>query len=60
MVGDSERNDIVPARALGMVTVRVDIEQAVPEVTAATHRCRSLAEVAEVLSAEADGSRCRL
>jgi HAD superfamily hydrolase (TIGR01509 family) len=55
MVGDSERNDIAPARALGMVTVRVAIEQALPEVTAATHRCRSLPEVAAVLFAEADG-----
>jgi HAD superfamily hydrolase (TIGR01509 family) len=54
MVGDSERNDIAPARALGMMTIRVAIEQASPEATAATHRCRSLLEVAEALSAEAE------
>ena len=52
MVGDSERNDIAPASALGMVTIRVAIEQALPEATAATHRCRSLSEVAEALCAE--------
>ena len=52
MVGDSERNDIAPASALGMVTIRVAIEQALPEATAATHRCRSLSEEAEALCAE--------
>jgi len=57
MMGDSERNDIAPARALGMVTIRVAIEPALPraDATAATHQCRSLAEVANILSAEADG-----
>jgi len=35
-----------------MVTIRVAIEQALPEATAATHRCRSLSEVAEALCAE--------
>jgi HAD superfamily hydrolase (TIGR01509 family) len=59
MVGDSERNDITPARALGMLTIRVAIEQPLAPATAATaatHICRSLAQVAEVLFAEADGS----
>jgi HAD superfamily hydrolase (TIGR01509 family) len=50
MVGDSERNDIAPACALGMLTVRVAIEQPLPAATVATHLCGSLAQVAEVLS----------
>jgi putative hydrolase of the HAD superfamily len=62
MVGDSERNDIAPARALGMLTIRVAIEQplaaaaAVTGTAAATYLCQSLAQVANILFAEADGS----
>jgi HAD superfamily hydrolase (TIGR01509 family) len=57
MVGDSERNDIAPAHALGMLTVRVAIEQPLPAATVATHLCGSLGRAAEVLSAEAEGCR---
>jgi HAD superfamily hydrolase (TIGR01509 family) len=59
MVGDSERNDIAPARALGMVTIRVGIEQAPAEATAATHLCCSLSEVTAALFAETDGASRR-
>ncbi len=60
MVGDSERNDIAPARALGMLTIRVTIGQALPAGTSdtvATHVCGSLTEVAAVLSAAIVGDR---
>jgi HAD superfamily hydrolase (TIGR01509 family) len=57
MVGDSETNDMEPAHALGMLTIRVAIEQPLPATTVATHLCGSLGQVAEVLSAEAGGCR---
>jgi FMN phosphatase YigB (HAD superfamily) len=49
MVGDSEVNDIVPARDRGMVTVRVAIEEPLPTNSVADHVCGSLREVADVL-----------
>jgi HAD superfamily hydrolase (TIGR01509 family) len=59
MVGDLERNDIVPARALGMLTIRVAIEQPPPAATVADYVCTSLGQVGEVLFAEVDGCRSR-
>ena len=49
MVGDSEVNDIQPARDLGMMTVKVvhGIDQATP--SAADHVCESLAGVRAVI-----------
>jgi FMN phosphatase YigB (HAD superfamily) len=49
MVGDSEANDIAPARARGMLTIRVAIEEPVPLASAADVVCGSLHEVADVL-----------
>lgn len=49
LVGDSDTNDIEPARDLGMVAIRVAIEEPPPETTTADHVCRSLHEVAELL-----------
>jgi len=49
MVGDSERNDIEPARARGMLAVRVAIEEPTPPTTRANHVCSSLREVADLL-----------
>jgi HAD superfamily hydrolase (TIGR01509 family) len=57
MVGDSERNDIAPARVLEMLTVRVAIEGPLPATTVATRLCSSLGQVAKVLFAEADRYR---
>jgi HAD superfamily hydrolase (TIGR01509 family) len=54
MVGDSEANDIAPARTLGMVTVMVAIEAPSPATTTAEYQCRSLSEAAELLFALAD------
>ena len=54
MVGDSESNDIAPAHALGMFTVRVAIEEPRPSVSAADEVCGSLGEVARVLFARVD------
>jgi len=54
IVGDSEMNDIAPARARGMVTVRVAIEEPPPATTAADYLCGSLSEVAELLFPLAD------
>jgi FMN phosphatase YigB (HAD superfamily) len=51
MVGDDEANDIVPAHARGMFTLRVAIEQPPPEVSVADHICESLAEVTRLLGA---------
>ena len=51
MVGDHEANDIVPAHARGMFTLRVAIEQPPPEVSVADHVCESLAEVTRLLGA---------
>jgi HAD superfamily hydrolase (TIGR01509 family) len=52
MVGDSETNDIEPARARGMFTIRVAIEEPRPTHTVAHYLCGSLREVTEILLAE--------
>ena len=57
MVGDSETNDIRPAHTLGMLTVRVAIEEPMPAQSVATHVCGSLGQVAELLFSELDGRR---
>ena len=46
MVGNSEPKDIVPAKALGLRTIRVCIEEPVPATSAADALCASLAEAA--------------
>ena len=49
IVGDSETNDIAPAQALGMGTIRVAIEAPRPSASSANHVCTSLDQVADVL-----------
>jgi hypothetical protein len=49
MVGDSETNDIEPARARGMLAVRVALEEPPPSTTSADYVGGSLHDVAEVL-----------
>jgi FMN phosphatase YigB (HAD superfamily) len=49
MIGNSEANDIEPARSRGMRAVRVAIEHAPPAVTSADHVARSLADVASIV-----------
>jgi FMN phosphatase YigB (HAD superfamily) len=49
MVGNSERNDVLPAVALGMRALRVAIEEAPPSATAAHGVATSLVEVSAVL-----------
>jgi HAD superfamily hydrolase (TIGR01509 family) len=49
IVGDSETNDIEPARTLGMGTVRAAIEVPGPSTSAADDICTSLGDVADVL-----------
>ena len=49
MVGDSERNDIAPARSLGMFTIRVAIEEPPPKATIADRVVTSLNDVAALL-----------
>ena len=49
MVGDSEANDIEPARARGMLAIRVAIEEPLPTTSAANHVTDSLAQVTELL-----------
>ena len=49
MVGNSEANDVQPAMLLGMRTIRVAIEEASPEVTAAEFVATALDEVASTL-----------
>jgi FMN phosphatase YigB (HAD superfamily) len=51
MVGDDEVNDIVPAHARGMVTLRIAIEQPLPDESVADHICGSLSEVRRLLDA---------
>src|SRR5919202_2383450 len=51
MIGNSEANDIEPALALGMHTIRVAIEEPLPARSAAHAVARSLDEVAAVLRA---------
>ena len=51
MVGNSEVNDIEPAKALGMRTVRVCIEEPPPITTRADAVVESLNELAAVLDA---------
>jgi HAD superfamily hydrolase (TIGR01509 family) len=50
VVGDSEQNDIVPAIARGMRTIRVAIEEPGPKETAANAVATSLHEAAQILS----------
>jgi FMN phosphatase YigB (HAD superfamily) len=50
IVGDSEANDIEPARALGMGTIRVAIDIRRPSTSAADHVCTSLDQVADLLA----------
>lgn len=58
MVGNSERDDIAPARALGMRTVRVAVDGPQPEGTGADALASGPAEVAAVLRrwVEGDGA----
>ena len=49
MIGNSEAKDILPAAALGMRTVRVAIEEAIPTATAAGAVCGSLEEAARAV-----------
>lgn len=49
LVGDSETNDIEPARARGLATVRIAIEAPTPSGSAADHVCASLDEVSDLL-----------
>jgi FMN phosphatase YigB (HAD superfamily) len=49
MIGNSERNDIEPAVALGLRAIRVAIEEPRPTTTAAHAVCENLAEVREIL-----------
>ena len=49
IVGDSETNDIEPARRLGMRAIRVAIEVPGPAATGAEHLCTSLDGVADFL-----------
>jgi FMN phosphatase YigB (HAD superfamily) len=49
MVGDNGANDIVPAHARGMLTIRVGIDKPPPEGSVADHTCASLAEVTRLL-----------
>jgi putative hydrolase of the HAD superfamily len=55
MVGNSERNDVRPAVALGLRALRVAIEEPPPSETAAQHVATSLPEAAAVLRRWADG-----
>lgn len=49
MIGNSEQNDIEPALALRMRTIRVAIEEPAPAVSAAHAIARSLHEASEIL-----------
>jgi FMN phosphatase YigB (HAD superfamily) len=49
MVGNSEANDILPARELGMRTIRVAIEERRPAASSAHAIAGSLKEVSEIL-----------
>ena len=49
MVGNSETNDVQPARSFGMRTIRVAIEEPPPEVTVAEFLATALDEVASTL-----------
>jgi len=49
MIGDSEANDIEPARARGMGAIRVAIASPPPTVTSADHVARSLSDVASIV-----------
>jgi FMN phosphatase YigB (HAD superfamily) len=51
MVGNSEPNDIEPAVALGLYTIRVAIEEPLPSFTVAHHTASSLDQVALKLRA---------
>jgi HAD superfamily hydrolase (TIGR01509 family) len=55
MVGDNERNDIVPAKSLGMRTVRVCIEPRPPSETVADVLATDLLQVRDILKKWAEG-----
>jgi HAD superfamily hydrolase (TIGR01509 family) len=57
IVGDTEANDIEPARARGMLAVRVAIEESLPSQSAADHVCESLQAVAGLLFARLASGR---
>jgi FMN phosphatase YigB (HAD superfamily) len=50
MVGNSEAKDVLPARALGIRTIRVAIEEPPPAISAADAVTSSLDEVARLLT----------
>jgi HAD superfamily hydrolase (TIGR01509 family) len=50
MVGDNEKNDIAPAQALGMRTIRVTIERRDPAETVADLTAANLKEVRDALA----------
>jgi len=56
MIGNSEAKDILPAIGLGMRTVRVAIEEAIPTATAAGAVCGSLEEAASAVRQLVQGS----
>lgn len=56
MIGNSEAKDILPAVRLGMRTVRVAIEEAIPTTTAAAAVCGSLEEAATAVRQLVQGS----
>jgi FMN phosphatase YigB (HAD superfamily) len=49
VIGNSETNDIQPAKAFGMRAIRVAIDEPPPPATSADYVCASLAEVEAVL-----------
>jgi len=49
MIGNSEAKDILPTASLGMRTVRVAIEEAIPTTSAADAVCASLEEAASAV-----------
>ena len=55
MIGNSETNDILPAASLGMRTVRVAIEEAIPTASAADVVCASLGASASAVRQLARG-----
>jgi len=56
MVGNSESKDVVPARRLGLRSIRVAIEEPRPAASEADGVAGSLEEAARLLHAWADGS----
>ena len=54
LIGDSETNDIEPARSRGITAIRVAIETPTPTSSAAEHVCGSLDEVSDLLEHRPD------